>query len=200
MDADRVAVAPGWPSRSSTKDGFTVSQPGARDFDAAVRECRPRIFRFFLSSLRDPDTAAELTQDCFLRAHRNWSRFRGDSSIATWLTRIAINIQNDYWRNRRLQFWRSLHSNSSELDEVCEWVPSGERSAEQQMLAREQVGWVWKAVAALRERQRTIFLLRFVEELSLAEIATATGLHEGTVKAHLFRALRAVREKLAKVR
>jgi RNA polymerase sigma-70 factor (ECF subfamily) len=55
---------------------------------------------------------------------------------------------------------------------------------------------VWKATAALSERQRTVFLLRFVEEMEIREIAAAVGLQEGTVKAHLFRAVDAVRKKL----
>ena len=64
------------------------------------------------------------------------------------------------------------------------------------MLAREQVGRVWKAVEGLSERQRTVFLLRYVEELELSEIARATGLSEGTVKAHLSRAVARVRAEL----
>jgi RNA polymerase sigma-70 factor (ECF subfamily) len=82
------------------------------------------------------------------------------------------------------------------MDEASEWLPSGERSVEQQMLAREQVGRVWKAVTGLSERQRTVFLLRYVEDLELSEIAQATGLNEGTVKAHLSRALGKVRGEL----
>jgi RNA polymerase sigma-70 factor (ECF subfamily) len=67
---------------------------------------------------------------------------------------------------------------------------------EQQLLAREQVGHVWKAVSGLSERQRTVFLLRFVEERELSEIAQATGLSEGTVKAHLSRAVGKVRAEV----
>jgi RNA polymerase sigma-70 factor (ECF subfamily) len=114
----------------------------------------------------------------------------------TWLIRIAINLQKDHWRNRRMQFWRRTQTNAVDLDEASEWLPSGERSVEQQMLAREQVGRVWKAVEGLSERQRTVFLLRYVEEQELSEIAQAAGLSEGTVKAHLSRALAKVRTEL----
>jgi RNA polymerase sigma-70 factor (ECF subfamily) len=67
---------------------------------------------------------------------------------------------------------------------------------EQQLLARERVGHVWTAVKGLSERQRTVFLLRYVEEQELSEIAAATGLSEGTVKAHLSRAVARVRLEL----
>jgi RNA polymerase sigma-70 factor (ECF subfamily) len=62
----------------------------------------------------------------------------------------------------------------------------------------ERVKAVWAATGALSERQRTVFLLRFVEDMDLLEIAAATGLKEGTVKAHLFRAVQAVRERVGK--
>jgi RNA polymerase sigma-70 factor (ECF subfamily) len=174
----------------------TAQEIAAEEFSAVVTKHRPQIFRFLLSSTRDPDLAETLTQECFLKAHRNWGGFRGESTAMTWLMRIAINLQKDQWRNRRLQFWRKTQVNAVELDEASDWLPSGERSAEQRLLARERVGQVAKVVEGLSERQRTVFLLRYVEELELSEIARTTGLNEGTVKAHLSRALTRVRAEL----
>jgi len=174
----------------------TAQEIAAQEFSRVVEVHRPQIFRFLLASLRDVDLAETLTQDCFLKAHRNWASFRGDSSPMTWLMRIAINLQKDHWRNRRLQFWRTTRTNAVDLDEASDWLPSGERTAEQQILAREQVEHVWKVVKNLSPRQRTVFLLRYVEEQELSEIARATGLSEGTVKAHLSRAIGRVRAEL----
>ena len=168
----------------------------ALDFSSVAASYRPQIYRFLLASTRDVDLAETLTQDCLLKAHRNWASFRGESSAMTWLMRIAINLQKDHWRNRRMQFWRRTQSNAVDLDQASEWLPSGESSAEQRVLAKERVGQVWQAVERLSERQRTVFLLRFVEEQELSEIAGATGLTEGTVKAHLSRALARVRKEL----
>ena len=173
-----------------------AEEAAALEFARIVESHRPQIFRFLLASMRDVDLAETLTQECFLKAHRNWKSFRGESSAMTWLMRIAINLQKDYWRNRRIQFWRQTRSNAVDLDEASEWLPNGERNAEQQMLAREQVAQVWRVVKGLSERQRTVFLLRYVEERELSEIAEATGLSEGTVKAHLSRALGRVRTEL----
>jgi len=174
----------------------TAQEIAGDEFSTVVATHRPQIFRFLLSSTRDVDLAETLTQECFLKAHRNWASFRGESSAMTWLMRIAINLQKDHWRNRRLQFWRHTQTNAVELDEASEWLPSGESSAEQQLLARERVGQVWQAVEGLSERQRTVFLLRYVEEMELSEIARTTGLNEGTVKAHLSRAVGRVRTHL----
>ncbi len=174
----------------------TAEEIAAQEFTRVVETHRAQIFRFLLASTRDVDLAETLTQECFLKAHRNWGGFRGESSAMTWLMRIAINLQKDHWRNRRMQFWRRTRTNSVDVDEASEWLPSGESSAEQQLLAREQVSQVWQAVDGLTERQRTVFLLRYVEERELSEIAEATGLSEGTVKAHLSRAVGKVRAEL----
>jgi RNA polymerase sigma-70 factor (ECF subfamily) len=173
------------------------AQPiAAQEFSHVVASHRSQIFRFLLASTRDVDLAETLTQECFLKAHRNWAGFRGESTALTWLMRIAINVQKDHWRNRRLQFWRTTRTNSVDVDEASEWLPSGESSPEQQLLAREKVATVWDIVKRLSARQRTVFLLRYVEEMDIAEIAGATGLSDGTVKAHLSRALTRVRAEL----
>jgi RNA polymerase sigma-70 factor (ECF subfamily) len=166
------------------------------DFAEVAGQYRPQIFRFLLASLRDPDAAETLTQDCLLKAHRNWASFRGESNVMTWLLRIAINLQKDYWRNRRLQFWKLTGRNAVDADDAGQWLPSGESSPEQQTVAKDQVRLVWIAVKGLSERQRTVFMLRHVEEMEIHEIATAIGLSEGTVKAHLSRAMGRVRAEL----
>ncbi len=175
---------------------ITAKETAAQEFAEVVASHRGQIFRFLLASTRDVELAETLTQECFLKAHRNWGRFRGESSPLTWLMRIAINLEKDHWRNRRLQFWRRTQTNAVDLDEASEWLPSGDRTAEQQMLAKEQVARVWRVVDGLSQRQRTVFLLRYVEEQELNEIARSTGLSEGTVKAHLSRALSRVRAEL----
>ncbi len=174
----------------------TAEELAAQQFSDAVAGYRPQIFRFLLASTRDEDLAETLTQECFLKAHRSWAQFRGDSSVMTWLMRIAINLQKDHWRNRRLQFWRQATQHSVDLDEAHDWLPSADRTPEERLLAAERVSQVWQAVKGLSERQRTVFLLRYVEEMDMKEIVRATGLNEGTVKAHLSRALARVRARL----
>ncbi len=168
----------------------------AAEFAEVAGRYRPQIFRFLLASLRDPDAAETLTQDCLLKAHRNWESFRGESSVMTWLLRIAINLQKDHWRSRRLQFWKQTSTNSVDAEDAGQWLASGDSSPEQQVVARDQVKQVWKAVKGLSERQRSVFMLRHVEEMEIHEIAHAIGLSEGTVKAHLSRAMVRVRAEL----
>jgi len=167
------------------------------DFDAVVELHWPRIFRFTLASVRDRDAAQTLTQDCFVRAYRGRERFRGDCGIQTWLMQIAVNLVRDFARNRRLQFWRQAPA--VDPDNASEWIPDRSLSPEAKALIQERLAAVWSATASLSERQRTVFLLRFVEDMALAEIAAATGMKEGTVKGHLFRAVQAVRERIGRL-
>lgn len=162
------------------------------DFDAVVREWWPRVFRFALASLRDRDAAGSVAQDCFLKAYQARGRFRGDCSLQTWLMQIAVNLVRDRVRNRRLQFWKRLGPG------VDPQLADGRRSPEMAALARQQVEAVWSAARSLPERQRTVFLLRFVEEMEILEIARATGMKEGTVKTHLARAVQTIRERFVK--
>lgn len=167
----------------------------AADFDSVVRACSGKIFRFALASLRDSDVAATVTQDCFLKAHRAWDGFRHECSRETWLMRIAVNLIRDYSRNRRLQFWRRVEAVAPPADLLPISDPR-ERSPEARTLLKERVDAVWNAAATLPEKQRIVFLLRFVEEMDILEISAATGMKEGTVKTHLFRALHKVRERM----
>jgi RNA polymerase sigma-70 factor, ECF subfamily len=173
-----------------------VDVPGAegiQDFDALVQQHRPRIFRFLLASLRDKEVAENLAQDCFVRAFKARDQFRGSSTIGTWLMHIAANLVRDHEANSRLKFWRRKLRSDLDPNDLSDWIPDQQKSPEALALAKEQVDAIWKAAASLSEKQRTVFLLRFVEDMDLLEIAVVTGMKEGTVKTHLFRAVQAVR-------
>ena len=158
-------------------------------FSIVLETYRPQIFRFLLVSLRDEDLAETLTQECFLKAYRGWLSFGDESNGMTWLMRIAVSLQKNHWRKRRMQFWRQTRANAEDTDKASEWLPRGERSPEEYVLAREQVGKAWRVVDCLGERERTVFLLRFVEGLKLREIALVVDLEVGAVEAHLSQAL-----------
>lgn len=166
------------------------------DFEAVVRAHRAGIFRFLAASLRDVHAAENLTQECLLRAYAARQGFRGAASAKTWLMQIAVNLLRNHLSNARLRFWRRASNSSVDITAAGDWIADGRSSPEQIALARQQVTAVWRAASDLPERQRTVFLLRFVEEMDLAEIAATTRMKEGTVKTHLFRALKAVRERI----
>jgi RNA polymerase sigma-70 factor (ECF subfamily) len=168
----------------------------AAEFDGLVREHEAKIYRVLWCDLRDDEAAANLTQDCFLKAYRARAEFRGEASVSTWLVRIAINLARDYRRNRRQSFWRRLLSgNDREAELAAGTAVDGTPRADRALLAREQLQRTMETVKALSPQQQTVFHLRFLEELSLEEIALAMDIEIGTVKSHLSRAVSALRQQ-----
>jgi RNA polymerase sigma-70 factor (ECF subfamily) len=171
-------------------------QASPEDFETLVILYRPRIFRFALASLRDRDAAESVTQDCFLRAHQAWSQFRGDSSVQTWLMKIAMNLIRDATKSQRFQFWKRAHATAILTDTDGRFIPSGGSSAEEQISAKQQMETVWKTMDRLSPGQRTVFLLHFMEEMDISEIEAITGISKATARVHLSRAVREVRNRL----
>jgi RNA polymerase sigma-70 factor (ECF subfamily) len=118
--------------------------------------------------------------------------------MATWLMRIALNLVRDHQRSMKLRFWR--RAPMLDAAEMSDRLPDTSRSTEHRLIVEERVAGVWRAVETLSERQRSIFLLRFVEELELPEIAEAMQLNLNTVKSHLYRALSAVKQQVGEGR
>ncbi len=165
------------------------------DFTPLVQAHQQRVYRVLLGMVRDPDAAQTLTQECFLKAYQKRASFRGEADVGVWLLKIAVNLARDHRRSRLREFWDRLGSSSSEVAELGPSLADPQASPERVILGREEVAGVWAAVRKLSAQQRAVFVLRFVEEMSLEEIAEATSLKLGTVKTHLFRAVHAVRQQ-----
>jgi len=187
------------PSQAIISERLTVTQqPVATpldDIDSIVATYEQRIFRFHLVSVRDRDVAQSLTQDTFLRAWNARASFRGDCAISTWLMRIALNLVRDHTRTDRFRFWKRVSETAVDVSDISSHVPHRDSSLESRLIANEQLTLVWESVAQLSERQRNVFLLRFLDELELSEIADITGLPVSTVKTHLYRALATIRAR-----
>ena len=198
-DHGSPVVAKSMPAHALISEDFvTADQAPATPFDdlaTVVALYEQRIFRFLLVSIRDRDIAQTLTQETFLRAWTSRANFREDCSIATWLMRIALNLLRDHTRTERFRFWKRAANNAIDVSEISEHIPHRDSSTEARLIAKDQLALVWEAVARLSERQRNIFLLRFVEELELSEISIVTGLPVSTVKSHLYRALATIRAR-----
>jgi RNA polymerase sigma-70 factor (ECF subfamily) len=174
---------------------LSMESPAAEfeDFDRVVGQYRARVLRFLLASLGDRDLAESLTQDCFWNAYKSRDSFRGECSVDTWLIRIAVNLVRSQLRTRRYQFWKKAERvNSAQIERWADQRISPEDRAS----VNEQVQAIWEATSFLSERQRTIFLLRFLEDLDIHEIAKTTGLTDSSVNVHLSRAVRRIRKSL----
>lgn len=166
------------------------------DIDGLVRNYRARILRFVTYSTGDPDLAETITQDTLLKAWTGREKFRGDCSVKTWLTGIAINVTRDHLRSAKFRFWKQASSTALDVHEMAAYFPAEGSSPERQVLAKEKVRELSEAVADLSPNQRTVFLMKFVEEMPVNEISQVLGMPVNTVRTHLHRALSSVRSRM----
>jgi RNA polymerase sigma-70 factor (ECF subfamily) len=167
-------------------------------FEYFVRRYQQKITRIAYRFLRDMGEADCAAQESFLRAYQNLREFREGSTFETWLTRICVNWCKDRLRRRRLVLYfhqapRDPESGERGLREV---TPHPDPSPERRAMGREIRERLRAAMDALSPRQRSVFLLKHFEELSIPEIAELTGLDPGTIKSHLFRAASKIRNRL----
>jgi RNA polymerase sigma-70 factor, ECF subfamily len=170
------------------------------DIERLVQQHRARLLRFVAFSIGDLDIAQSIVQDCFLKAYNARETFRGECSVQTWLNRIAMNLILDHQRTRKFRFWRTVRKTALDITEIAPTLSSGAHSPEKNLLTQERVALVLKALEGVSVNQRAIFLMHFQEEMGLREISLATGISVNTVKTHLHRAMKAVREKIGELR
>lgn len=147
-------------------------------------------------STGDHDLAETIVQDSFLKAYRARANFRGDCSVSTWLFTIAMNVTRDYQRLQKPHFWRRAGLTSVKLTDAKSSLTSPEPSPETRLLAGEQADLVQLALKSLSPKQRSVFIMRFIDEMELQEISAITGMPLSTVKTHIRRAMKAVRSRL----
>jgi len=148
----------------------------------------------------DREEARDLTQEAFLRAFKNIRTFRGDSSFYTWFYRVVANTCLDAIRRRRLMdrvfFWRSGQRGGGEFPEEIRDGTGKDLNPLTILSGKQLDRKVREVLAALPDKQRLAFQFKVFQDMSIREIAQVLGTAEGTVKSHLFRATRSLREAL----
>jgi RNA polymerase sigma-70 factor (ECF subfamily) len=177
------------PSQGPAEDEHALVEAArsgdARAFDMLVERHQRAIFRLCYRLARNPEDAADLTQEVFLRAFRAIRAFRSDSAFGTWLYRIALNTCRSFHSARR-----PLHEELTERSVAV--APDLTRRLEQ----NERAKLVRDAVAELPEKQRATLVLKIYHELTHEQIAKVLGTSVGTAKANLFHALAGLKRRL----
>jgi RNA polymerase sigma-70 factor (ECF subfamily) len=166
------------------------------DIEQLVHRYRARLLRFVVFSIGDQDLAESIVQDSFMRAYNARATFRRECSVHTWLNRIALNLIRDSQRTKKFRFWSGVRKTAMEITEVASTLPSGAGTPEKNLLMRERIAQVAEAMQELSFNQRTVFLMRFQEGMGIKEISLATDISANTVKTHLYRAIKVVRDKI----
>ena len=161
-----------------------------------------RIYNMVLKMCANPDDAAELTQETFVKVIENIDKFEGRSSFYTWAFRIAVNLTLNYCQRSVKPRFRSLDADDDEHDrqakaQLKEFL-SDDSSPDPAVTAqsKELCEIVVKALTKLDDAQRAVVVLRDIEGMSYAQIAEVLNLELGTVKSRLSRARSNLREIL----
>lgn len=190
----RTSVAPSLAEKAAPSDDdiSLVRRVAVRDvaaFEALVRRYQDRVFGFCLRLLNDRAEAEDVAQEVFLAFYRSAGDFRGDSSLSTWLLRIAKNQA----LNRVKYLERRGRSKQRSIEDCDEQRLSATELAQvprtpDAIVESEQLSSLVKdAIAQLDPEQRAVVVLRDVDDLSYEEIADITGLPVGTVKSRIHR-------------
>jgi RNA polymerase sigma-70 factor (ECF subfamily) len=170
-----------------------------------IRKYQNRIYNVILKICANPDDAAELTQDTFVKIIENLDRFEGRSSFYTWAFRIAVNLTFNYCqRNVRLGY-RPLDAQDNEHGQHAraqlKEILSDDSSPNPAVTAqnKELCEIVAKTLMKLDDAQRTVIVLRDIEGMNYAQIAKVLGVELGTVKSRLSRARSNLREILGAI-
>jgi RNA polymerase sigma-70 factor (ECF subfamily) len=185
-------------------DDKLVARFGAGDESAFVEimeRHRGKIFSAIHRLLRNHADTEEITQDTFIRAHRALAKFRGDSSLGTWLHRIAVNLaRNRYWFYFRRHRQDSLSLDFAFTDSAATFadlIADVGQDPAREAVVGEFSALVDRCMKRLQTCHREILTLRNVRNLSYEDIATTVGTNVGTVKSRIARARENLRALLA---
>ncbi len=178
-----------------------------RDGDAGAVErligkYQGRIYNLILKICANPDDAAELTNDTFVKIIENIDGFESRSSFYTWAFRIAVNLTLNYCKRRAAVVFASLDAESAgggdQARQVLAAVLRDDKTPDPAQVAenRELCELIQRAIGKLEDEHRAVIVLRDIEGMDYAQIADVLGVELGTVKSRLSRARAALRRIL----
>jgi RNA polymerase sigma factor (sigma-70 family) len=162
-------------------------------FERLVRQHQELCWHIIYRMVRHPEDARELCQDTFLRVHQNLRQYRYESTLKTWIGRIAYNVALRYLERKRIAVLKPSGDDDSSalVENIGDGFDLEAAYAENDIASR-----LHTAIEALPPLQRTVLTLYHLDELPISEIASITGLASGTIKSHLFRSRLRLRELL----
>ncbi len=162
-------------------------------FEALVLKYQGRIYRLVQRLLGGSDAVDDLAQEVFIRAYRSLADFKGESSLYTWLYKIALNLCRNHYRTRGR---RPMHEELDESDGASGIEAAG-GSPEDEVFRREFWEQLRVGLEELPAEQREAVVFCDLEGMSYEEMAEVMGVPIGTVRSRIFRGRRALQERLA---
>ena len=175
-----------------TDDGQIIRlfKAGQREeaFNQIVKNYGERLYWHIRRIVVVHEDADDLLQETFLKAWKALPSFRGDSGHFTWLWRIATNEALGYLRKKKVRAALQFESLDARAERVIDSDPWFDGDAAERELS--------KAIASLPDKQRTVFIMRYYEDLSYEQISEITGTSVGALKANYFHAVQRIRERV----
>lgn len=167
-----------------------------------MRRYQRPIYNFILRSVRDTETAAELTQETFLRVVSRSTEFQGGSKVSTWIYTIARNLCIDTSRKMVFRRHRSLDQPSGQSDDgdgptLLDRTAGSELGSDRRVIGGDVKAKIAAAVEELPDEQREVFLMRELDDMPFKEIAEVVGVPENTVKSRMRYALERLQRALS---
>jgi RNA polymerase sigma-70 factor (ECF subfamily) len=179
--------------RNETELIQQARQGNTEAFEALVALHERFVYNLALRTLGNPDDAADMAQDTFVRAWQALPAFRADAQFRTWLYRIVLNLCINRLPRLRRELNALTQDEMGDIPEPISLTPQPLTNIEY----REQRSFLHSEIERLPEQYRLLISLRYQHELSYEEIASLLGLPVGTVKTGLFRAKARLRETLS---
>jgi len=158
------------------------------------------VYNLILSFLQNTEDAEDVTQEVFIEVFRSLNKFKGNSTISTWIYRISVNKSLDFLRKKnrkkRFAFINSLFTNEDKNQEIIQ-VANFEHPGVL-LEQKENAIILFKLIDELKENQKTAFILFHIEELSQKEIAEIMGISSKAVELLIRRAKLKLKEKIEK--
>lgn len=171
----------------------------AAAFEQLVIKYQTQVYNLALRMTGNPDDAADMSQEAFLRAWRGLEKFQFESAFSTWLYRLTSNVCIDFLRNAKRRQTVPLTYTDGEGEEQTLELPDETPSPEEAAIYAERQAQMIAAMAQLEPEHRQILTLRVINDLSYSDIAEILQLKEGTVKSRLARARENLKKKLLQI-
>lgn len=167
-------------------------------YETLIRAYEHPVFNLISRLVDDPGDAADVVQEVFLKVFRNVVSFRGESSLKTWIYRIAVNEARNHkrWFGRHRRQEVGLDPEPGETQGAQDWLPDPGRSPFEVTLDHETTALIEAALAQVNPHFRAALVLREIEGLSYEEIAEILEISLGTVKSRILRGRDALRKVL----
>ena len=162
-------------------------------YELIIKEYEKKVYNLALRYMKNHDDALDVSQDVFLQVYQNLSQFRGDAQFSTWIYRVTYNKCVDALRkNQKIRKNVAMSIDDENFFETA----SGKESLEQNYECRETLSAVMSIIDTLPDEQKDVVLLRYIKDLSYAQIAQVLDIAEGTVKSRLNRARLKIKEQM----